>query len=39
VSDHLTPFALIPAFPDFMAGRDSGDYYGASVTIGFASLR
>jgi hypothetical protein len=39
VSDHLAPFALIPAFPDFVAGRYSGDYYGAPVTIGFASLR
>jgi hypothetical protein len=25
VSDHLAPFALIPAFPDFMTGRYSGD--------------
>jgi len=39
VSGHLAPFALIPAFPDFMAGRDSGGYYEASVTIGFVSLR
>lgn len=39
VSDHLVPFALIPAFPDFVAGRYSGGYYGASVTIGFTSLR
>jgi hypothetical protein len=39
VSDHLAPFALIPAFPDLVAGRYSGDYYGAPVTIGFASLR
>jgi len=39
VSRHLAPFALIPAFPDFVGGRDSGGYYEASVTIGLASLR
>ena len=39
VSDHLAPFALIPAFPDFVAGRYSSGYYGAPVTLGFASLR
>jgi hypothetical protein len=33
------PFALIPAFPDFMTGRYPGGYYEASVTIGLASLR
>jgi hypothetical protein len=33
VSRHLAPFALIPAFPDFMAGRYSGGYYEASVTV------
>ena len=32
--DHLCPFALIPAFPDFMAGRDSGDYHGHSSPWG-----
>jgi hypothetical protein len=39
VSDHLTPFALIPAFPDLVDGRYSVGYYGVSVTLGFASLR
>ena len=39
MSRHLAPFALIPAFPDLMAGRDSGGYYEASVTIELASLR
>jgi len=27
------------AFPSSLAGRDSGDYYGASVAIGFSSRR
>jgi hypothetical protein len=36
---HLAPFALLPAFPDSLAGRDSCDYYGASVAIGLASRR
>ena len=30
---HLAPFALLPAFPDSLEGRDSLDYYGACVTI------
>jgi hypothetical protein len=30
----LAPFALRAAFPPSLAGRDCGDYYGASVTIG-----
>jgi hypothetical protein len=33
MSGHLAPFALCPAFPDSLVGRDSYDYYGASVTI------
>src|SRR3954467_4884390 len=32
-------FALRTAFPSSLAGRDSGDYYGASVAIGLASRR
>ena len=39
VSDHLAPFALWTAFPSSLVGRDSHDYYGASVTIGLAPLR
>ncbi|SQD97237.1 hypothetical protein FMEAI12_3990001 [Parafrankia sp. Ea1.12] len=39
VSDHLVPFALVPALPDSSAGRDSGDYYGTSVAVGLASRR
>ena len=39
MSDHLTPFALLPALPDSLAGRDFCDYYWASVTLGLASLR
>lgn len=39
VSRHLTPFALLPAFPDSSAGRDSCDYYGVSVAVGLASRR
>ena len=33
VSNHLAPFALWTAFPSALAGRNSGDYYGASVAI------
>jgi hypothetical protein len=36
---HLTPFALQAAFPPSLAGRDSGDYYEASVAIGLAPDR
>jgi hypothetical protein len=32
MSGHLAPLALWTAFPPSLAGRDSGDYYGASVT-------
>jgi hypothetical protein len=39
MSRHLTPFALLPALPDSLAGRDSCDYYGVSVAIGLASRR
>jgi hypothetical protein len=39
MSDHLAPFALQAAFPPSLAGRYSGDYYGASVAIGLASRR
>ena len=39
MSSHLAPFALIPAFPDFVAGRDSGDYYEASVAMRLAPGR
>src|SRR5215510_432946 len=39
MSDHLAPFALWTAFPPALAGRDSCDYYGASVAIGLASRR
>ncbi len=39
MSDHLAPFALWTAFPSSSAGRYSGDYYEACVTIGLASLR
>jgi len=31
--DHLAPFALRTAFPSPLAGRDSGDYYGACVAL------
>jgi hypothetical protein len=31
MSDHLAPFALWTAFPSSLVGRDSDDYYGASV--------
>lgn len=37
--DHLCPFALFLAFPGSLAGRDSRDYYGHSVTVGLAPLR
>jgi hypothetical protein len=37
--DHLAPFALRTAFPSPLAGRDSGDYYGACVALGLAPLR
>jgi len=33
VSDHLAPFALWTAFPSSLTGRDSGDYYEASVAL------
>jgi len=39
VSGHLAPFALRTAFPPSLAGRDSGDYYEASVAIGLAPGR
>jgi len=39
VSDHLAPFALRAAFPPSLAGRDSGDYYEASVALGLAPGR
>jgi len=39
VSGHLAPFALRAAFPPSLAGRCSGDYYGASVALGLASGR
>jgi hypothetical protein len=32
----LAPFALWTAFPPSLAGRDSGDYCGASVAAGLA---
>jgi hypothetical protein len=35
----LTPFALWPAFPASLGGRDSTDYYGVSVTIGRVSRK
>jgi hypothetical protein len=31
------PFALRLAFPIFLAGRDSCDYYGGSERVGLAS--
>jgi hypothetical protein len=34
MSGHLAPFALQAAFPPSLAGRDSGDYYEASVAPG-----
>ena len=37
--DHLAPFALQTAFPSSLAGRDSGDYYEASVALGLAPGR
>ncbi|PZG22090.1 hypothetical protein C1J01_04790 [Nonomuraea aridisoli] len=39
VSDHLASFALQAAFPPSLTGRDSGDYYEASVAIGLAPDR
>ncbi len=39
MSDHLCPFALRTAFPSSLAGRDSGDHYGHSVTVGLAPDR
>jgi len=39
VSHHLAPFDLWTAFPSSLAGRDSGDYYEASVAIGLAPRR
>ena len=39
MSDHLAPFALWTAFPSSLAGRDSRDYYEASVAIGLAPRR
>jgi hypothetical protein len=39
MSGHLACFALCPALPDSLAGRDSCDYYQASVAIGLASRR
>jgi len=33
------PFALWTAFPSASAGRDTGDYYGGSVTVGLAPRR
>ena len=38
MSGHLAPFALRAAFPPSLAGRDSGDYYGASVALGLAPV-
>src|SRR4051794_35418957 len=39
MSDHLASFALRAAFQPSLAGRDSGDYYEASVAMGLASVR
>jgi hypothetical protein len=39
MSGHLASFALWTAFPPSLAGRDSDDYYEASVVIGLASHR
>jgi hypothetical protein len=39
MSDHLAPFALWTAFPPALAGRDSGDYYEASVAMRLAPVR
>jgi len=33
VSGHLAPLALRQAFPGSLVGRDSHDYYGASVAV------
>ena len=39
ILNRLAPFALRAAFPPSPAGRYSRDYYGASVTVGLASVR
>lgn len=39
MSDHLAPFALQAAFPPSLAGRDTGDYYEASVAMRLAPRR
>jgi hypothetical protein len=39
MSDHLAPFALQTAFPSSSVGRNSHDYYEASVAIGLAPRR
>jgi len=39
MSHHLAPFALWTAFPSPLAGRDSCDYYEASVTIRARALQ
>jgi hypothetical protein len=39
MSGHLAPFALLPVFPDSLAGRYPCDYYGASVTIRARALQ
>ena len=36
---HLCPFALWPAFPAALVGRDPYDYYGHSVALGLAPGR
>jgi hypothetical protein len=33
----LLPFALWPAFPAALGGRDATDYYGSSVAIRLAA--
>jgi hypothetical protein len=38
-SAHLSPFALCPALPGALGGRDSADYYGDSVALGLAPRR
>jgi hypothetical protein len=35
----LSPFALRLAFPTLLAGRDSCDYYGDSVTMSLSAFR
>src|SRR5262249_32857079 len=39
ISDRLAPFALHPALPGSLVGRESHDYYGAYVAIELALLR